>query len=210
MGFADGHRHHQAQERDRPVSPHPEASPPCGRCARAGAARLAAWSWSTCGAPLHGARWEGGRGGDVVPSARSRRPSCAVRRFRTPGPLTRRVAVGAWPTCWGPVHPVHVLIPRCERASAGLGGPVALTLCHHNGPPPGCGSMTPSPFFAQNPPSHDEGAGFSARCLRRENSPDGGSPRLITALGSRRGASRRPPARAVDPGQALDPGRRSR
>jgi len=85
----------------RPVSPHPEASPPYGRCARVGAARLAAWSWSTGGAPLHGARWEGGREGDVVPTARSVRPACAMRRVRhVLEPIARGVTMGGWLTCW--------------------------------------------------------------------------------------------------------------
>ena len=67
--------------RSRPVWPHPRASPPCDRRARAGTARLAAWSWSTihC-APLHDARWERGPDTDVIQAARPGEPRRAERR----------------------------------------------------------------------------------------------------------------------------------
>jgi hypothetical protein len=139
-----------------PSLAHPEASPPCGRRARAGAARLAAWSSSTVGAPRPGARWEGERGGDVVPVARSGEPRRALWRLhhapracRSPGDD------GCVADLLAPVHPVHVPIPRCERASAGHSGPTGSRPSLHSGPPPPAGqareahsSPSPSPAAA--------------------------------------------------------------
>ena len=120
----------------RPVSPHPEASPPCGRCARWGAARLAASS-STGGAPLPGARWEGG-GENVVPTARSGRPPCAVRRVRHAlEPIARRVTMGGWLTCW------RRCIPLTFR-SHGRACKQGLVRSPRSRPLPHCGPRPPA------------------------------------------------------------------
>ncbi len=133
--------------RSRPLSAHPEASPPCDCLARAGAAHLAAWSWSTIAcAPLHGAPWERGPGTDVVPTARPGEPRRAVRRLRLdPRPIRPAGDGGCVADLRTTVYPVHVPIPRCKRASDGLCGPTALTLVH-----PQCRFIKdPSTFLAR-------------------------------------------------------------
>ena len=97
--------------------------------ARAGAVWLLAWSETTsAGAPLHGARWDGGRGPDVVSGARCGEPRGAVWRLRLAPRAFGPTGGGCVADLPAPMHPDHVLVPRCERASAGPGGPTALTL----------------------------------------------------------------------------------
>ena len=143
VGFTDGPRAHSLGARSRPVWPHPGASPPCGRRARAGTARLAACSWSTirC-APLYDARWNRGPDTDVIPAARSGEPRCAERRPHLE-PLACRPAGdgGCVADLRATVHPVHVPIPLCERASDGL---TALTLVYPHWTSPRRSSRTPS------------------------------------------------------------------
>jgi hypothetical protein len=105
--------------RNRPVSPHPEASPPCGRGAPTGVARLAARSSLGHGSPLHGARWEARSGRDVVRAACPDTPRRAMRRRRSgcraSGPIGTDECVAYLPAA---VHPAHVSIPTlraCKR-----------------------------------------------------------------------------------------------
>jgi hypothetical protein len=126
------------------VSRHPEASPPCGRCARWGAARLAA-SCSTGGAPLPGARWEGG-GENVVPTARSGRPPCAVRRVRHAlEPIARRVTMGGWLTCWRRCIPL-TFRSHGSSVQARTGPFASLTPVASLWPSPARGSSAPTSF----------------------------------------------------------------
>src|SRR6266508_2592653 len=94
----------------RPLSPHPEASPPCGCGARAGAGRLAAW-WTIALAPLCGAHVDRACGAGVVPSAGPGEPRCAVRRLpHDPWPTHPTVDGGCVADLLTAVHPAHVPI----------------------------------------------------------------------------------------------------
>jgi hypothetical protein len=186
----------------RPVWPHPEASPPCGRCARWGAARLAA-SWPTGGAPLPGARWEG-EGENVVPTARSGGPPCAVRRVRhVLEPIARRVTMGGWLTCWRRCIP---LTSRSHGASvqARTGPFASLTPVASLWPSPACGSSAPTSFRVERrtvlrsitttPGERHAPWGTGTGCLRRR-------PAATERAGQRsqRGAAPPPPAAGLDP-----------
>ena len=100
----------------------------------------------TGGAPLPGARWEGGREGDAVPTARSGRPPCAVRRLRhVLEPIARRVTMGGWLTCWRRCIP---LTSRSHGASvqARTGRSASLTPVASLWPSPARGSSAPTSF----------------------------------------------------------------
>ena len=60
--------------------------------------------------------------------ARSGEPRGAVWRLRLAPRVCCPTGGGCVADLPAPMHPDHVLVPRCERASAGPGGPTALTL----------------------------------------------------------------------------------
>ena len=97
--------------RSRPVSPRPEASPPCGCGARAGAGRLAAWSTIAL-APLHGARVDRACGADVVPAAGPSEPLP-----HDPQACCPTADGGCVADLLTAAHPAHVPIRCSERVS---------------------------------------------------------------------------------------------
>ena len=82
----------------------------------------------------------------VVPTARSGRPPCAVRRVRhVLEPIARRVTMGGWLTCWRRCIP---LTSRSHGASvqARTRSFASLTPVASLWPSPACGSSAPTSF----------------------------------------------------------------
>jgi hypothetical protein len=109
--------------RNRPLSPHPKASPPRRYCAGGGAGRPAEWSTIV---RARGALLDGAEGADVVPTARLGQPRRAVRRlrhgFRAGGPTSDGMRAADLRTTVHPVFPI-----RCGECMSDF-GPTALAL----------------------------------------------------------------------------------
>jgi len=126
---------------DRPSSPHPEASPPCGPLVRADERHSAAHSWSSSRAVRPGAHALPGYAGDdgtrsadamTAPLHAGRPPSAQWRRCAQSRPrrADRRGGGCGAHRCLVAVHTVHGSVRRCN----GNGDPSAVSVGPSRGP----------------------------------------------------------------------------
>ena len=174
-----------SEGRNRPQSPHPKASPPCGHGARAGAGRPAASS-TIVRAPSGGAPLDR-HGVDGVRTARLGVPRRAVRRLRHDSRASRPASDGIGAAdLRTTVHPAHVSdpvrrVPERLRTDCARTRSFTVTLL----PAPVKPLPSPAPPAAQrrdgalsSPPRPRGYPSFSARAASSASSACSGVMRL--------------------------------